>query len=134
MHLVIVLPIILFTIKDRKAETLKIVLVLSLFFITHNFLLYLPLEYSEFKFFNARWNWSGKIYSILGSICFLLLYKKFTLKEYYLTFSQNAVFLKRGFIIITTLFLVQSVLVILFNKPIMEQRNNNLPINHARIW
>lgn len=118
MHLLIVLPLILLTLKNKNKESLKIVLVFSLFVIAHNILLYLPLEYKELRLFNERWNWTGKIFSIIGSIAFVLFYRKFELKDYYLTFAQNKSFLKKGTIIIFSLFLIVSVLAIVFHKPL----------------
>ncbi|MFD0991631.1 hypothetical protein ACFQ1U_00290, partial [Tenacibaculum geojense] len=61
MQLIIVLPILLFTMKSRKLENLKILLIFSMFFLLRSFLLYLPLEFSELKFINGNWNWTGKI-------------------------------------------------------------------------
>ena len=106
--LILVLPIIFLTLKDRKLDTLKILLVFSAFFIANVFLLYLPLEFEQLKFINGKWNWSGKIYAICGSIIFLIIYRKFELKDYHLTLKQNQGFKKKGFVVLLIILLIYS--------------------------
>lgn len=107
IHLAIVLPVIFSTITNRRSETLKILVVFSLYFLIHSILLYLPIEFAELSFIKGNWNWSGKIFAILGSILFLLLYRKFELKDYFLTFKQNDAFLKNGLFLVLLIFVIK---------------------------
>lgn len=65
-------------------------------FMMHGLLLYLPTDFESLRLTNGTWNWSGKIFAFLGSLLFLSLYRKFALKDYFLTFKQNKGFLKHG--------------------------------------
>ena len=117
IHLIIVLPIILLTLKNRKADTMKILLIFMVFFLVNSILLNLPLEYKELRIINGKWNWTGKIFAIFGSFVFLLLYRKYDLKDYYLTLNQNKPFLKKGILIITIILLVEFVMNFIYNPP-----------------
>ena len=117
IHLIIVLPIILLTLKSKKKESLKILLAFSIFFLLNSTLLFLPLKFEELRIIGGNWNWNGKIFAILGSIIFLLLYRKFELKDYHLTFNQNKEFLKEGVIIISVLLIIQTVLGLIYKSP-----------------
>ncbi len=72
------------------------------FFLLHSLLLYAPVVYPEARFcnWNSTWNWAGKSYSILGSILFLTFYRKFELKDYFLTHKQDSGFVKKGMLVI----------------------------------
>lgn len=117
IYLSLVSPIILITLKNRKPETLKILLIFSVYFILHRTLLYLPLKFEVLRVFDGNWNWTGKIYAVLGSVIFLMIYRKFTLADYHLTFHQNKGFLKKGISIIILILLVQSLFIILYDTP-----------------
>lgn len=116
LHLAIIFPIVFFTLKNRKKETFKILLVFCIYFLIRSILLELPLKFRDLSFFNGKWNWSGKILAILSSIFFLLLYKKFSPKDYFLTLKQNPKFTKKGILIITTILGILSVLAFLYNS------------------
>lgn len=103
--------------KNRKPEGFKVLLVFALFFLCNGILLYLPLEFKELRIFNGKWNWSGKIFAIVGAIIFLLIYRKFSLKDYYLTFKQDKKFLKKGIIIISAILFIQSILDWMYGPP-----------------
>ncbi|OFX18972.1 MAG: hypothetical protein A2041_11080 [Bacteroidetes bacterium GWA2_31_9b] len=115
LHVSLIAPFILFSMKNRNPESLKIVLVFVLYFIVNGCLLHLPFEYQSTWIIKGDWNWSGKIYAILGSVIFLLVYRKFKLADYYLTFKQERVFLKKGYIIIGILLLIGSIMSFIFS-------------------
>jgi len=117
IHLMFVLPIVIFTMKNRRLENLKILLIFSIFYLLNCSLLYLPLEFKELRICNGNWNWSGKLFAVLGSIIFLLVYRKFDLKDYYLTFKQDKKILKKGMIIVSVILLIQSILNWIYNSP-----------------
>ena len=117
MHLAIVLPLILLTLTNRKGETLKIVAVFALYFLMHGLLLYLPTEFESLRLTNGNWNWSGKVYALLGSLLFLALYRKFDLKDYFLTLKQHKDFLKHGLIAIFVIFVLKGLFNVLYLSP-----------------
>lgn len=114
LHFAIVLPIILLVMKDRKMENLKVLLAFSIFFMLNSTLLYLPIEYGELRLIDGHWNWTGKIYAILGAIVFLMVYRKFELKDYFLTLKQDKKYAIRGIIILSCIFLIQFVLDVMY--------------------
>ncbi|MCG1036253.1 CPBP family intramembrane glutamic endopeptidase [Polaribacter sargassicola] len=93
------------TLKNKKLETLKVLSAFVIFFLVNQISVNLPSISSEFRIFNSssNWNWDGKIYTIICSILFLLFYKKYQLKDYFLTFKQENKFFKKGVIIIISL-------------------------------
>ena len=105
LQLVIVLPIIILTFKKWNDVNIKILLAFIVFVILNHFLLYLPLVYPETRIINGNWNWSGKIYSILGAIAFLAVYRKFPLKDYFLTIKSKKGFWKNGLLIVGAVFI-----------------------------
>lgn len=107
IHLAIVFPIILFTLTNRKSQTIKILSVFSIYFLIHSILLYLPLEYNHLSFIPGNWNWTGKLFAVFGSILFLLIYRKFELKDYFLTLKQTTAFLKYGILTVLIIFIIK---------------------------
>lgn len=114
VHFIFVLPIILFMMKDRKMANLKVLLAFSIFFILNSALLYLPIEYKELKLIDGNWNWTGKVYAILGAIIFLLVYKTFELKDYFLTIKQDKKYVRKGIIILSSILIIQLILDIMY--------------------
>ena len=114
VHFIIVLPIILLLMKGRKLENLKVLMAFAIFFMLNSTLLYLPIEYSEMRWIDGNWNWTGKIYAILGAIVFLLVYRKFELKDYFLTIQQDKKNLKKGIIILSSILIIQITLDIIY--------------------
>ncbi len=119
LHVSLIAPFILFSLKNRNPESLKILLVFVLYFVVNRCLLHLPFEYQNAWIIKGDWNWSGKIYAVLGSAVFLLVYRKFKMTDYYLTFKQERIFLKTGYIIIGILLLIGSIISFLYS-PKME--------------
>lgn len=115
IYISLVCPIVLITLKNRKFETLKILLIFSVYFILNRTLLYLPLKFEELRIFAGNWNWTGKIFAVLGSVIFLMIYRKFTLSDYHLTFHQNKGFFRKGVLIIVLILVVQSIFSLIIN-------------------
>ena len=67
LQLIFIYPLIFIFLKNKNIENLKIIAVFSVFFIVNSFLLQLNLVFDGLSLFNGKWNWSGKIYSIIGS-------------------------------------------------------------------
>lgn len=112
LRLLLISPIIFFCLKNKSFETIKIVFVFVLYFILFQLSLSLPFIFPEtnFNIFDGKWNWSGKIYSIVTSFLFLILYRKFPLQDYFLTLKQDKKFLKTGILIVVFGLLIQSII------------------------
>ena len=108
INLILVLPIIILTLKDKTKETFKILIAFAAFYLMNGILLYLPLEFNGLTI--GTWNWTGKLLAIFGSILFIFLYRKFDLKDYFLTLNQNKAFIKKGLLVITLILLVKCLL------------------------
>lgn len=115
LYILIIIPIVFFSLKDKKKETYVILTAFIVYFLLHNAILFLPIEFKYLQPFNSSWNWAGKIYSIFGSILFLCLYRKFELKDYFLTFKQDGIFLKKGILIIVIYITFEVVVMALLN-------------------
>jgi len=87
-HMLVVLPLILLTLKNKQRETLQVLAVFWAFFIANRLLLFLPIEFEELRPFQGNWNWAGKLYAFAGSILFLFAYRKFELRDYSLTLPR----------------------------------------------
>ena len=112
LQLIIIYPLIFIFLRNRKTESLKVIAVFSIYFIVYSFLLQLNLVFDGLSLFNGKWNWSGKIYSIMGSLLFLILYRKFELKDYFLTFKQKRIFPQNGILIVSSILIFQVVFTI----------------------
>ncbi|WP_158091380.1 CPBP family intramembrane glutamic endopeptidase [Tenacibaculum holothuriorum] len=72
--------------------------------------LILPLEFSSLNFIGGKMNWTGKLFSISLSVFFLIFYKKYYLRDYYINFKQNKGSLKTGIVSILLLVIFASLL------------------------
>lgn len=109
LHLIITLPIVFITLKNRNQDTLKVLLTFFAYFFLNHLLIFIPIEYPVTRIGVSNWNWSGKLYAILGSIVFLAVYRKFPLRDYFLTFKQDKKFIFTGVGIIIFVLLIHSV-------------------------
>ncbi|WP_347922934.1 CPBP family intramembrane glutamic endopeptidase [Pontimicrobium sp. SW4] len=116
-YLVLISPIIIYSLKDKKRQTLKVILAFASIALLSNVLMIVPIEYESLVLFDSKWNWSGKLYATLGVLLFLVVYGKFQLKDYYLTLKQNKSFLKKGILILLVYILIEVIsYVFLSNK------------------
>jgi len=114
LYISLVYPIILGFLKNKKSETFKVLVVFILFFILIHLIVHLPIQFNALNVFfkDSNWNWTGKLYSILGSIIFLFLCRKYELKDYFLTTRQNKTFLKKGIILILLFILLEVFIIV----------------------
>ena len=116
LEFIIIAPLIFFSLKDKKIDTLKIIGAFVAYVSIHQIFLILPTVYHNLSFTTGRWNWSGKVYAILSSILFLLIYRKFKLKDYFITYKQDRKFLKTGILIVIVLFTIHLVMNYFFSS------------------
>lgn len=121
LQLFIISPILFFTIKNRNRDSLNIIVVFILFVFIHHLLL-ISYTIETFHFFNQYWNWSGKLLAILGSILFLIFYKKFPISGYGITVHQKTNSIRFSLIILSV-FVFASILIGFFAS---DKTNFNL--------
>ncbi|MEB2778007.1 CPBP family intramembrane glutamic endopeptidase [Algoriphagus sp. D3-2-R+10] len=115
LQLAVVLPIILLTLRKRDSETLKILIAFVAYRLLNEVLLFLSIEYPEIRIGVSNWNWSGKLYAVIGALVFLSLYRKFPLSDYFLTFRQNKKFATKGIFILCSILLIN--IIVAFFSP-----------------
>jgi hypothetical protein len=69
LRILIISPILFFTIKNRKTETAKVILVFILFFMLNSFFLYLPISVPFFQIFGGGYG--------IGAVKFMQYYALF---------------------------------------------------------
>ncbi len=72
------------------------------------------MKYPDLRFVTGNWNWTGKTYAILGSVLFLLEYRKFKREDYFLTWKQNSKFKNTGLKVVLALFIFRAITSIFF--------------------
>ncbi len=70
----VILPILLFYKKEEASY--RLFLLFFVFAFINTFLFVLPEMFEQFGIIGGKWNWSSKIYTILGSIIFYFLFRK----------------------------------------------------------
>jgi len=88
LYLILVLPFYLIGKKKAHAAN-EYRLLFAGYVILDMALTALPIDYPAFDFVGLQMNWSGKIYSYLLAILFILFYKKISRKEIGLTLEQH---------------------------------------------
>lgn len=107
-YLILVSPILIFC-RNKSNKNLPSIFIFIAFVLFNAFLLGLPGTFPNLKFgLDLSWNWFGKLYAIFGSILFLLVYKKQSPKDLFITLKQNPVSLKAS-LIITGLVIILSI-------------------------
>jgi membrane protease YdiL (CAAX protease family) len=90
IHFLFILPLILFFVKKWDKGKIFLLGLFLLFFITNQFLLKLPIFFSEFNFTKTWWNFSGKIYAIFGSLLLYFIFQKHLKTNDYITVKQTS--------------------------------------------
>jgi len=103
--LLIIMPIIFITLKYKNEKKWSILIIFISFFITNQFLLDLPRIFNSLNLIGGDWNWTGKLYAIIGSFIFYLTFKKY-LKENYFKIEQSKNSIKPNLILIILLLTV----------------------------
>ncbi len=88
LYILILSPILFFA-KKTKDWNNNYLWLFIFYAIADNLVTSLPLQVEMLDFINLKMNWSGKIYSYLLALLFLLTTNKLSLKEVGLTFSQK---------------------------------------------
>lgn len=104
LYLIIVLPIILLS-YDRDKKKLKNILGAFIFYISCQFLIYLPSSFNILKIINLRYNWEGKLLVALFSVITYFIVKKHLNDNNYFTLKQ-----KKGSLKITAILVISVML------------------------
>jgi uncharacterized protein len=88
MHLAIVMPIVLFFVKDRTRDTWIKIILFAIIYIVNQLALSLPSYVPAFSWINSNWNWDGKIYGLLVGVAGWLLFKPYFKENNFFTLQQ----------------------------------------------
>lgn len=92
---------------NRPDPKWKYLLLFALYYLFYLCLLAFPNIIPELKIIkNTPWNWSGKIYAIIGSLLFYIKFRKEFLSNDYIAFKQNNNSLKPKFFAIIAVFVL----------------------------
>jgi membrane protease YdiL (CAAX protease family) len=100
INLFIISPVVLLTLNDKTRQTFNSLIAFCAFYLINTTLLYLPLEFKHLIIIDGKWNWTGKIFAILGSSVFIMFYKRFDSKNYYLKLNQHPSFIQKGILVV----------------------------------
>ncbi|MBS3788322.1 CPBP family intramembrane metalloprotease [Candidatus Bipolaricaulota bacterium] len=83
-------PVLLFYKKEDRSY--KLFVLFFAFAFIHSFLLVLPMVFPQINFtgsLGSSWNWSGKLYSIFGSVLFYFAFRRYFEKNDFLSLKQK---------------------------------------------
>ncbi|VAV84151.1 hypothetical protein MNBD_BACTEROID02-494 [hydrothermal vent metagenome] len=88
IYLLLILPLLII---GKKKENWKkhYLIIFSVYLILDMVITSLPIQFEFLDFINLKMNWTGKVFSYLLAIIFLLSYHKISLKEFGITFTQK---------------------------------------------
>ena len=112
LQLTIISPILFLCLK-KDCKKGKLIILFYVFFILNSILLRLPGKIESLDFIGGNWNWTGKMFSIFGSIIFYLLFKKFYSGNDFIKVKQEKGSLKSN-IITTIIILIVMVVMSIF--------------------
>ena len=113
IELLIVVPIIMISLDRNHPKKATLLILFFGFYILNIVLIRLPYEVPALEFISGDWNWSGKIYAILGSLIFFYFFRKYFSQNIFLTLKQKKGSIKPN-LIITLIVLIVGVLMGLF--------------------
>lgn len=108
INLLIISPLVILTLNDKTRKTFNILMVFGVFYLSNTILLFLPLEFKHLSLLKGSWNWTGKMFAILGSFIFILLHKRPSLKQYHLTLNQHRNFILKGVLVVMSILFVRT--------------------------
>ena len=108
--LLFITPIIFLAMDRKKTNKWFLLSLFYAFFLLNETLLILPIKIPAFRFIEGHWNWSGKLYAILGSILFYLAFKKYFSQNDFFTLKQKEGSIKPNIIWIMVIIIVSILL------------------------
>lgn len=120
VELIIIIPIFLIFFKKQKSNYIALILFIC-FFLLNQELLRLPSYFRSFDIIEGKWNWDGKLFAIIGSTIFYMLFKKHIKLNDFITFRQLKNSLK-PIVILATIILFLEILLRYFlgGKPSLD--------------
>ncbi len=112
IELIVISPLI-WVALHRDGHKWRYLALFALYYIGYSCLLFAPLVYPSLLFVDSEWNWSGKIYGILGSILFLILFRKEFGEHNFITLRQRSTSSKPILIVTIIAFVAAVVLAVL---------------------
>ena len=112
INLVVITPLIALGLKHQDAKW-KCIILFAAFYVVYSCLVFFPSWMSAFRIIEGEWNWSGKIYGIIRSILFLIIFRKELGDHNFITLRQRNTSLKPILIVTMIVFVVAVVLAII---------------------
>jgi len=113
VYLILLLPLIILG-KKKHNWNKHYLIVFALYVILDNVVTAIPIKFEVLDFVGLKMNWTGKVFSYMLAIIFLLTYKKISLKQFGITFAQkdkSLPFTIRTTIIVTIIMIGYSIFV-----------------------
>lgn len=89
LHIVIILPLLLYFMKERTWENYLRVLSIVGCYLIYYFVLTLQYHFDCFNIINGSWNWDGKIYGIACGIAIYFIFRRQFHENNFFTLKQN---------------------------------------------
>lgn len=89
LHLAIITPLVVLALRKREIRNIRYVFLFAAFFLVGSLIRGVPFYFESMHFMGRAWNWSGKIYAMVFSIVFVLIYRKISLVEYGVTWRHH---------------------------------------------
>jgi len=112
IELLVISPLIAIGVNSPDSKWKSIILFAS-FYVVYSCLVSFPSWMPALRIIEGEWNWSGKIYGIVGSILFLMVFRKELGDHNFITLRQRKTSLKPKLIITIIVFMVAVVLAII---------------------
>ncbi len=103
IHVAVLLPFLFLCLKKDLRNKAKLISLFVIYFLGLQILLKSPFHFSSLNFIEGSWNWSGKIFAIVGSLFFYLFFKKNFYPHHFLTIRQEKKSLKKIFTVISVI-------------------------------
>lgn len=88
VYLLLLLPLLIIGKKKDNWEK-HYLIIFALYMIMDNVVTTLPIKFEFLDFIDLKMNWTGKIFSYVLAMVFLLSYKRIPLKQFGITLTQN---------------------------------------------
>jgi membrane protease YdiL (CAAX protease family) len=106
IHLIVLIPFIYFFIEKENTRKVKLLLLFILYFLGYQFIIRLPFHFETLNVFGGKWNWSGKIFTTIGSLIFYYYFKDLFYPNNFITTKQEKKSIRFSIILATVLLLI----------------------------
>ena len=112
INLAVITPLIALGLKHQDSKW-KCIILFAAFYLVYSCLVFFPSWMSTLRIVEGEWNWSGKIYGIVGSLLFLIVFRKELGEHNFITLRQRSTSSKPILIVTIIAFVVAVMLAVL---------------------